>query len=143
MIRKVTERDREIYLALAKEFYSSPAVSHTLPDEHFSRTFDEAMRSDDYVGLFMLIADGEVCGYAATAKTFTQEAGGTVIWLEELYVRPAFRSHGLGREFFAFMERELPAARYRLEVESGNERAKALYARLGYKQMPYEQMYKE
>ena len=143
MIRKAAEGDKETYIEMAREFYDSPAVAHKVPDAYFGRTFDEAMRSDEYVGLYMLTDGGAICGYALTARTFTQEAGGTVLWLEELYLRPAHRSKGLGREFFAFMEREMPAARYRLEVEPDNGRAKALYARLGYKILPYEQMYKE
>lgn len=143
MIRKAEQGDKKTYIEMAREFYDSPAVAHKVPAAHFERTFDEAMRSDAYVGLFMLADGGEVCGYALTARTFTQEAGGIVVWLEELYLRPAHRSKGLGREFFAFMEREMPAARYRLEVEPDNEKAKALYARLGYTFLPYEQMYKD
>lgn len=143
MIRKAALDDRNIYIELAREFYDSPAVAHRVPEAFFGRTFDEAMRSDAYVGLFMLADGGEICGYALTARTFTQEAGGAVVWLEELYLRPEHRAKGLGREFFAFLEREMPAARYRLEVEPDNVRAKALYSRLGYTFLPYEQMYKE
>lgn len=143
MIRKATEKDRAEFLAMAREFYDSPAVAHKVSAANFEATFDEAMRSDTYVGLFILSDGGETCGYGMTARTFSQEAGGTVVWLEELYLRPAFRSRGLGREFFAYVYRELPAARYRLEVEPDNMRAKALYERLGYRVLPYEQMYKE
>ena len=56
---------------------------------------------------------------------------------------PEYRSCGLGREFFAYLEENLPAARYRLEVEEDNERAISLYRRLDYEVLPYVQMIKD
>ena len=47
---------------------------------------------------------------------------------------------GLGREFFSFLHKNRPAARYRLEVEPDNERAIALYSSLGFTVLPYGQM---
>ena len=66
-----------------------------------------------------------------------------VVWIEELYLRPDFRSHGIGSEFFAFLEQEHPAARYRLEIEPDNERAAKLYRSRGYEVLPYVQMIKD
>ena len=36
-----------------------------------------------------------------------------------------------------------PAARYRLEIEPDNDRARALYERLGFEALPYCQMIRE
>lgn len=143
MIRKANERDRRDYIEMAREFYDSPAVAFRIPEEYFVKTFDEAMRSDVYVGLY-IVTDGQTAaGYALTARSFSQEAGGEVVWIDELYIRSAYRSRGLGKEMLAFIEREFPAARYRLEIEPDNVRAKELYARLGYVTLPYAQMIKK
>lgn len=144
MIRKLTADDRQTYLALANEFYGSPAVLHAIPEEYFERTFDEMMRSDDYVEGFMLEWDGETAGYGLISKSFSQEAGGMQAWLEELYVRPAFQGRGLGKAFFHFYEGYAPEMRrFRLEVEQDNTRALELYKRLGYEEFTYYQMVKE
>ena len=84
-------------------------------------------------------------GYALLAKTFSHEAGGLVIWIEEIYTVPAFRGKGLGREFFAFLDREYgsTAKRLRLETEPSNKRAEALYRSLGFDTLEYRQFYKE
>ena len=143
MIRKIQPSDKEIYFQLANEFYSSDAVLSPVPKSHFENTFRELMRSDVYAEGFLLISDGEVAGYALLAKSFSQEAGGLTVWIEELYVREQFRSHGLGSEFFEFLEEKLPAKRYRLEIEPENERAVALYQRRGFKWLEYHQMVKD
>lgn len=143
MVRKMTAADRAAYLAMAGEFYASDAVHAPIPAERFARTFDEAMRSDRYVGLYMLETEGGAVGYALTARTYQQEAGGEVVWIDEIYVRPEGRSRGLGREFLAYIAERSGAARLRLEVAADNVRAKALYAAMGYEELPYEQMYRQ
>nr|WP_294491405.1 GNAT family N-acetyltransferase [uncultured Mediterraneibacter sp.] len=145
MIRKFTENDKAIYLEMAKEFYHSDAVLHPVPDSYLERTMEEALRSDAYVQLYIFESDGEDAGYAMTAKTFSQEIGGYVLWIEEVYIREAFRSKGLGREFFAYVEeqRKSGVSRIRLEVERDNTRAISLYERLGYEVLEYVQMVKD
>lgn len=142
MIRKITKNDREPFITLSKEFYSSDAVDHPIPVAFHERSFDELMRSDEYIEAFILEREGKTAGYALIAKTFSPEAGGKVVWLEELYVREEHRGHGLGKAFFAYMDESYPAARYRLEVEPDNIRAKKLYSSLGYRELPYGQMIK-
>ncbi len=143
MIKKIEQCDKEIYFELAEEFYNSDAVLSPIPKSHFENTFCELMRSDIYAEGFLLMTDGCAAGYALIAKTFSQEAGGLTVWIEELYVRAPYRSKGLGREFFSFLQKEIPASRYRLEIEPENERAIALYEKLGFEVLPYGQMVKD
>lgn len=130
---------------MAKDFYSSDAVNHPIPEQHFEDTFDELMRSDVYVEAYIMECGGAVAGYALLAKIFAQEAGGMALWLDELYIKPAYRSRGLGHEFFEYLERRCRGSikRLRLEVERGNRKAVSLYRELGFRDWPYFQMAKD
>lgn len=145
MIRKLTADDKEIYIGMAEEFYHSDAVLAPIPRTFIERTVEEALRSDTYAEIFLFEYEGEAAGYALIAKTFSQEAGGMVWWIEEVYIRELFRSKGLGREFFEYIEnhKDEGVARLRLEVEEENIRAVSLYERLGYKVLDYMQMVKD
>ncbi len=140
MIRKMTKADRAAYIHMARDFYRSPAVLHPVPDAHFERAFDEMMRSEDYMLGLVFEWEGALAGYALLCKTYSQEAGGLAVWVDELYVRPAFRGRGLGRAFFQALPELLPAARYRLEIEPDNLRAQKLYRAMGFEPLPYAQM---
>ena len=145
MIRKMRSEDKKTYMEMAREFYHSDAVLHPVPDTYFERTADEALRSDVYAEIFLFECENEAAGYGLIAKTYSQEAGGMVWWIEEVYVREAFRSKGIGREFFAYHDKVKGSAvtRMRLEVEEDNTRAVALYKKLGYKPLEYAQMIKD
>lgn len=145
MIKKIDKNDKDIFISLAKEFYSSPAVLHSIPDSHFSRTFEELTASNTYTQGYLFYNKNQVAGYALIAKTFSQEAGGFVIWIEELYIKPEFQNNGFGTEFFKYLERTRSddTKRLRLEVDNGNVKAAALYKRLGFTLLEYKQYIKD
>lgn len=140
MIRPVTASDRETYLTLCREFYHSPAVLHPVAEQNFETTFDALMSGTPYAACYLLEVKGQAAGYALLAKTFSQEAGGETWWIEELYLRPEYRGHGLGTEFFAWLMKQEGVKRFRLEIEPDNTLAKKLYERVGFSSLGYEQM---
>ena len=143
-IRAMHPEDRALFLQLAQEMYNSPAVLHPIPAEHHVRTFEALFTLDAYVTGFLLEWDGTCAGYSIITRGYSTEAGGLVLWVEDVYIRPAFRSKGIGRAFFAFLEKTYPNMfRFRLEVEEKNQRAIALYKTLGFESLPYMQMVKD
>jgi GNAT superfamily N-acetyltransferase len=85
-------------------------------------------------GALFLHCDGAVAGYAIYYFTFSSFVGRAGIWLEDVYVRPAFRSRGLGRQLIAAVARigvERGCGRFEWTALKWNERALALYRNLG------------
>lgn len=144
MIRKFVPEDREDYIRFSTEFYNSSAVDKPVPREHFEQGFDEMMRSDVYVQGYMLVCDGNNVGYCVTMKTYSVEAGGITIWIDELFVLEEYRSKGLGRELFKYIEEngDKKLRRIRLEVELENGRAISLYKKMGFEPASYDGMWK-
>ena len=142
MIREITTADREVFLQLLDEFYHSPAVLHPVPRTYFERTFQEVTSGSPYARAYLLECGGAPAGYAQLSFTYSTEAGGRLIWVEELYVRPQYQGRGLGGAFFRFLEETYAgqAARIRLEVEPDNDGARRLYGRVGFEELPYMQM---
>ena len=145
MIREITKADRNTYLLFAQSFYTLGAVAHPIPRSHLLATFDHLMESDTYAKAYIIEYAGKPVGYALTAKTFSQEAGGFVVWIEELFILPAYRGKGLATEFFAFVKQNIEpeVARIRLEVTEQNKQAISLYEKNGFEFLPYLQMIKD
>lgn len=142
MIREINENDREIFLELADEFYHSEGVLHPIPEENHIKTFNEIISNSPYVSAYIIEYNSKAAGYGQLSFTYSNEAGGLVVWIEEVYIRPEYQNLGLGSEFFNTvldMYRE-KAARIRLEIEPDNDNARKLYKRLGFKELGYESM---
>ena len=145
MIRPVENKDRSIFLELTAEFWNTPAVHAKIPLAYHERTFDLIMKGTPYVSAYLISYNETVVGYGLLSFTYSNEAGGMVVWLEEIYIREAYRGKGLGNEYLRFVSdtyRE-KTAWLRLEIAPQNDRAKRLYERHGYRTMPYQSYYKE
>ncbi len=107
---------------------------HSLPwEEGPLRSAVRAVLADPSLGRFLLAErDGETIGLANLAYTFTLEVAGRAAWLDELYVRPEHRGHGIGARL---LRKAIELARaegcrsMELEVERGHERVVSLYRR--------------
>lgn len=135
------EHETEFY-AMCRDFFSSPAVCHEIKMEDMKTTFDLAVKGSPYLrGLVM--ADGEnILGYVLLSFTYSNEVGGMVVWIEELYVKEAYRNQRLGKQTLEWILNEYQenTKRFRLEVTEENKGAKKLYESFGFKILPYEQM---
>lgn len=140
MFRKITKDDWELYRHYVDVFYHTDAVNAPVPEENYRATFDEMMRSDAYVKGYIFECEESPCGFVLLSKTFSQEAGGVSVTIEEIYIEPEYRSRGLATEFFEWLKAQPGIMRLRIEVEDDNEGAKRLYERMGFDLLPYLQM---
>ena len=142
IIRKPEPSDREDYLAMSEEFYATDAVLHPVPETNFTKTFDLLLSGSRYADAYLAEESEKAVGYSLLSFTWSNEAGGMVAWLEEIYVRPEFRGMGVGKNMIARVFRDFGdrAVRFRLETEDSNTGARSLYRRLGFHDLPYRQM---
>jgi ribosomal protein S18 acetylase RimI-like enzyme len=78
--------------------------------------------------------DNAVRGYAILIPYWSNEFGGNLLFIDELYIVPENRNQGIGRLFFSFLDEVRPfdAVALALEVSPHNERARRLYESLGF-----------
>ncbi len=145
-VRNFSAEDRDAVLAMVDTFYHSPGVLHPIPTENFAAVFDEMCGGGSHRLRGLVVEhEGRCAGFCSLSFSYSTEAGGSVVLIEEVYIDPAFRGQGLGGEVFTFIHHEYSgkAARLRLEVAPENTRAIALYERLGFEKLPYVQMIRE
>lgn len=142
LIRSFKENDRGDFLEMMRTFYASDAVCHLVSEKNYVRTFNECLTGNPLVRGLMIEYDDKIAGFGNISFTWSTEAGGMVIWFEELYIKPEFRNLKLGTQFFQKVMEEYrgSACRFRLEVSHNNTAARRLYERLGYQTLDYIQM---
>lgn len=143
IIRAMQAKDEGEVLAMMRVFYTSPAVLSNGTEDIFRRDLAFCLSDSPLLSGYVFAAANRLLGYGMVAPAFSTEYGGPCLWIEDLYVQPEFRGHGLGRAFFRFIEERYPEIRiFRLELEAENAGAARLYRRCGYDPLPYREMKK-
>lgn len=86
--------------------------------------------------IWLLYNGADLIGYAILTVGFSFEFRGHDAFVDELYIVPAHRHRGFGRQAMAFVEqqaREMGVNAIHLEVDPGNDPAIELYRRSGYR----------
>ena len=139
--RQFTLGDKKIITRLMKDFYKEVPGIRGITDDKIKRTF-LALAADPGKGKILVIEKGKIIvGYALLANFWSNEWGGNVLFLDEIYLKPEFRGQGIGRSFINYLieKKYNHATAIQLEVASNNKKARALYADIGFK--PYQNEY--
>lgn len=143
-IRKMTINDKSYVFQMMKDFYSSQAVFTNGSDEIFLNDIENCINDNPFLEgyVFFDLDTKEIQGYAMIAKSFSTEFGKPCIWIEDLYVKSAYRGKGIGNIFMDFITHQYTDCIFRLEVEEENDIAIKLYKKFGFTVLPYTEMKK-
>lgn len=133
-MRSAVTEDIPLLVALMTEFYSETATP--LDSKRAAEAF-AALVVDDRLGHVWLIqAENDDVGYVVVTFSYSMEFGGRNAFLDDLFIRAAFRGAGLGtaalEEVRAYCaDRDVRALH--LETGRDNAAAQALYRSAGFK----------
>lgn len=141
-IQDLTADTREAFIGLCKGFYTSNAVLHPIPDACIEATADEVLSGGPFARGLIFSSGEDIAGYALLSFTYSNEVGGMVVLVEEIFIKEIYRGKGYAREFFCwlFENYDGKAKRYRLEVSRENEAVCKLYSSVGFSELGYLQM---
>jgi GNAT superfamily N-acetyltransferase len=132
-IAPVTLAEVPALLELIRELAQFEHLEHELKAtvESLTKSF---FGPEPAAGALLARCDGAAAGYAIYFFTFSSFLGRAGIWLEDVYVRPPFRKHGLGRKLIEAVARigvERGCGRFEWTALDWNEPALNFYRGLG------------
>lgn len=139
-IRSMRESDRDFVLGMMRVFYASPAVHTNGSEEIFHNDISACVGNSPYAEGFVFEQDGVLAGYGMIAKSFSTEFGKPCIWIEDIYLLPAYRRSGAATQFIQMLRATHPDAVIRLEAEEENVTALAAYHKNGMTELPYVEL---
>ena len=136
MWRLVTEDDDDLIAEMCLGLYREDPGPPPGGARHMRETL-ATLRREPWRGRAVVLDLGqEVVGYALLIAYWSNELGGEVCSVDELYVTRDFRGRGHGTRMFEGIERgdlwAAPLIAIALGVTPGNTRARRLYERLGF-----------
>lgn len=128
-------RDRAALEAMVLALYREDAPGRRMTRAKIARTVAELARRPHKGRIVVFRGTGGPAGYAIVIFAWSNELGGDVLVIDELYVEPGSRGRGIASRFLRHLAAGGlgPAAGLQLEVTPGNARAAAWYRRLGFR----------
>jgi GNAT superfamily N-acetyltransferase len=131
--RLATAADSELLLQFMREYYAYDGHAF---DENRARTALLAFLREPLYGFAWIVLDGDSpVGYVVLTFGYSLEYLGRDAFVDEFYLRDAYRGRGWGRKTLEFVEQEARAREIRalhLEVVRKNTAAGAFYRRAGF-----------
>lgn len=120
--------------AMMAALYAEDPAGHAVDTAGFRRTIETLLREPGAGHIILFLETGEPVGYAVLIPYWSNEFGGRLIVIDELFVIPERRGRGIAKAFFAYLRAAPPmeSVGVALEVTPGNLRAQKLYASMGF-----------
>jgi ribosomal protein S18 acetylase RimI-like enzyme len=132
--RMPAPRDLPDLVRLVQAYYREDQRGADMSAEQVLTTVRELSRSKEKGSVFVFEKDGMLVGYALLIGYWSNELGGTVLAIDELYIAPGHRRQGIASDFLELLGKVAPAGvrGLQLEVNRANRPALALYRKLGF-----------
>jgi GNAT superfamily N-acetyltransferase len=136
MWRPARAADDERIVEMCLAYYREDPGSGPVSPEQIRRTL-EAFREEPWRGRAVVLEHGGgTVGYALLVSFWSNELGGEVCDVDEVFVTPEHRNRGWGRALFEAIERgglwPSPIVGMALGTTRDNAAARRLYERLGF-----------
>jgi ribosomal protein S18 acetylase RimI-like enzyme len=131
--RHVQPTDIATAMELITAFYAEEG--YELDRTKMQHAVEQLLNNAHYGRMWFICEADQPVGYTVLTLGFSLQYHGRDAFIDELYVQPAARGRGYGRQTMLFLEqacRELGAHAVHLEVEHVNTKAQALYRSLNY-----------
>jgi ribosomal protein S18 acetylase RimI-like enzyme len=130
----------EYFIELSKmvlALYIEDPGGEALSIEKIEQTVKEASAHPDKLRIIMIL-DGEVAvGYAILNFIWSNEHGGDIVNIDEIFIKPQYRSKNIGSEFINRLITMHPHAKaLKLEASPSNLKAIKFYERIGFSTAP-------
>jgi ribosomal protein S18 acetylase RimI-like enzyme len=119
---------KDMILQLYQEDPEGEPMSITKIDD----TVKEYKINPNKVSIYMLKSQGGNIGYAILVYFWSNEYGGNIVTIDELYINKSHRGKGISTEFLSLVEKLENIVAIQLEVTPSNQRTLSYYKRLGF-----------
>jgi ribosomal protein S18 acetylase RimI-like enzyme len=138
-----TPADYPVIARFIHRLYQEDPTDEPVSDERIQRTFIELAAHPEKGTVLAIEKDRRIIGYAILVNFWSNEYGGNVLTIDELYVEKEFRGQGVATGLVRYLieSKFNDAVALQLEVSPRNLNAKRLYKAFGFSSHKNETMH--
>ena len=128
------QSDYSEFKKMCRALYREDPVDETITDRKISKTVRELQKNPIRDRIIIFEEGDVIVGYSILIFYWSNEFGGNVLHIDELYVKPGYRRRGVATKFLQYVSQEFKdeIVGLQLEVTPSNTKAMAYYRKLGF-----------
>jgi GNAT superfamily N-acetyltransferase len=132
--RQFISVDKKAVAELIKALYREDSEGKPISNEQINKTIKELLNHPEKGTILLIEKDGEIIGYSILVNFCSNEYGGNILDIDELFIKPEFCGKGIGTRFIKYLVKNKfsNSVAVRLEVMPSNKKALQLYERMGF-----------
>jgi GNAT superfamily N-acetyltransferase len=131
--RKYQSSDFEVLQNFVFQLYVEDVGENEMHSAKIQRTVKMLSQKPDLGEICMIEQASKVVGYALLINYWSNEYGGLIVNIDELFIAANYRNQGIATQFIAYLiDRNEQEVAFELEVNPENKNAYRLYQRLGF-----------
>jgi len=141
-LRDYVDADYNEFLEMVGSLYSEDLEGQPMNGAKVNSTINECKKNPQKVRIIIFLNDHDIIGYSILVYYWSNEYGGDIVFVDELYVKVDYRSRGVGAHFLSYIEKMDNIVAIQLEANSSNKRVVNYYTRLGFEMVDNTQLIK-
>jgi len=138
---KLKTQDYNTIINLIKKLYKEDGNTK-ISTRKIKQTFSILSKYPDKGKIIVIKSNNQIIGYSILINFYSNEYGGDILNIDELYIEKQFRNKKIGTKFINFLKTQKING-LQLEVNSKNKKALKLYKRLGFSENKNKNLYLE
>ncbi len=133
-IRKFKLIDKKEIIELIQNLYKEDSYGENISLQKINRTIKELFLHNEKGSIFIIEEKEKIIGYAIIINYWSNEFGGNILFIDEIFILPDYRNFGVGTNFINYLIKNKinSSVGIQLEVTKANTNAKNFYEKLGF-----------
>ena len=132
--KKYRDDDNTEIKKLITDLYREDSCGEPMTEDKINKTLHELESRPDKGSVWIFIYKNRIVGYSILINYWSNEHGGNILAIDEIYVKPSFRNRGIGSAFIRFIisNSDVSVKLLTLEVTPENNKAFKYYKNKGF-----------
>ena len=137
--------DINAFNSMVLSLYKEDPPGRKMSARKIQRTISELTAHPSRGSIIMIHAETEVVGYAIIIHYWSNEYGGNIACIDELYIKPRWRKRGVGSKCIDYISRRSGTKFKGMQTETTpkNRRAMLFYGNCGFRSARNQYLFRE
>ncbi|MEH7883723.1 GNAT family N-acetyltransferase [Bacillus sp. JJ1609] len=131
-LRDYDDSDYIEFVGMVSSLYREDSEGQPMNKSKVAATINEYKKNPGKIRIVILKKNNAIIGYSILVYLWSNEYGGNILIVDELYIKEKFRNEGIGSYFIKRLEESDEIVAIQLETTPSNRRVFNYYLRLGF-----------